>query len=260
MRITIRNSHREELEPLAGTRVLVYRQRDRHLAAELEAPASTFELEGIDPGELYHVRVFPPKHRAACRFARGREAITLYHPVRPEAVRRIHVYDQDALAEVVRCPAELGHEEVAGLLNLLAKLDATPVGTAPASGFIKAVSRVNRDRLWFEPHEGLRELVEAAAGRDFRSALGTLHHLSGYRMTGSFKTLEMYGNLQLTFFESESGNLVDQVEADIDDAGGLAHAFQVLRNTISGRTTHPYDIHEILTFYQELDTGYRLIV
>ena len=48
--------------------------------------------------------------------------------------------------------------------------------------------------------------------------------------------------------------------ADIDDAAGLEHLFQVLRNELTGRPTHPYDIHEILIKHQMLDPGYELVV
>jgi hypothetical protein len=33
--------------------------------------------------------------------------------------------------------------------------------------------------------------------------------------------------------------------------------FQVLRNSLTGRPTHPYDIHEILLLHQKLDVGYQ---
>jgi hypothetical protein len=49
-------------------------------------------------------------------------------------------------------------------------------------------------------------------------------------------------------------------DIDIDDAAGLEHVFQVVRNALSGRPTHPYDIHEILLAYQEIDPGYNLVV
>ena len=46
---------------------------------------------------------------------------------------------------------------------------------------------------------------------------------------------------------------------DIDDAAGLGHVFQVLRNHLTGNPTHPYNIHQILIAHQHLDPGYRLI-
>jgi hypothetical protein len=64
----------------------------------------------------------------------------------------------------------------------------------------------------------------------------------------------------LTFFASASSPLRFKVDADIDDAGGLGHAFQVLRNFLTHQPTHPYDIHEILVFDQLLSVPYTLLV
>jgi hypothetical protein len=45
-------------------------------------------------------------------------------------------------------------------------------------------------------------------------------------------------------------------DIDIDDASGIEHVFQVLKNKLSGNPTHPYNIHEILVGYQHNDPGY----
>jgi hypothetical protein len=60
----------------------------------------------------------------------------------------------------------------------------------------------------------------------------------------------------MTFFRS-----TDRVvaEIDIDDAAGLGHVFQVLRNHFTGKPTHPYNIHQILLVHQQLDPGYDLV-
>jgi hypothetical protein len=87
---------------------------------------------------------------------------------------------------------------------------------------------------------------------------GSLHHPpSGFDRAGSFKTEDRYGNLQLTFFVRGDEWLAD---IDIDDAGGLEHVFQVVRNAVTGRPTHPYDIHQILIAWQQTDPGYELVV
>jgi len=75
---------------------------------------------------------------------------------------------------------------------------------------------------------------------------------------GSFKTADRYGNLQLSFFASLTEPLTFKVDADIDDAAGLGHTFQVLRNWVTHGTTHPYDIHQILVFRQEVALPYDL--
>lgn len=75
---------------------------------------------------------------------------------------------------------------------------------------------------------------------------------------GSYKTADRYGNLQLTFFASQAAPLTFKVDADIDDAAGVGHTFQVLRNWATHGTTHPYDIHKILVFRQEVALPYDL--
>jgi hypothetical protein len=65
------------------------------------------------------------------------------------------------------------------------------------------------------------------------------------------------GTWRLTFFARGDQWLAD---IDIDDANGIAHMFQVLRNAITGRPTHPFDVRELLVSYQKLDPGYALIV
>jgi len=50
------------------------------------------------------------------------------------------------------------------------------------------------------------------------------------------------------------------VDADIDDAAGLRHVFQVLDHWIARGSTHPFDIREILTRYQRLIPDYDLVV
>lgn len=49
------------------------------------------------------------------------------------------------------------------------------------------------------------------------------------------------------------------VDADADDHFGMKNVSDVLKHKIAGRNTHPYDIHEILVFFQNLDPGYVLI-
>jgi hypothetical protein len=90
----------------------------------------------------------------------------------------------------------------------------------------------------------------------FREAPAGLHHPpAGFDHAGSCKTNDHYGNLQLTFFTDGTEWRSD---IDIDDAAGLEHAFQVLRNELTNGTTNPYDIHEILVGFQKLDPGYTL--
>jgi hypothetical protein len=62
----------------------------------------------------------------------------------------------------------------------------------------------------------------------------------------------------LTFFTNNNGDCVADI--DIDDAAGIEHVFQVLKNKLSGNPTHPYNIHEILAGFQHNDPGYSFQV
>ena len=39
---------------------------------------------------------------------------------------------------------------------------------------------------------------------------------------------------------------------------GIQHAFDVIKHKVTGRDTHPYDIHQILIFFQDIHPGYEL--
>jgi hypothetical protein len=125
---------------------------------------------------------------------------------------------------------------------------------------VQRVFRIRPDRVFADVDVTLRDRIkgEVAAER-FREVSGKLHRPPpGFEAAGSFKTHERYGNLQLTFFASLAAPMAFKVDADIDDAAGLGHTFQVLRNFITDGTTHPYDIHQILTFRQEIAPLYDL--
>jgi hypothetical protein len=103
------------------------------------------------------------------------------------------------------------------------------------------------------------EVKNSVASGLFHEVSGKLHTPPpGFVAADSFKTLERYGNLQITFF-CKPETLEFLADVDIDDAQGIEHVFQVVRNRLSGGETHPYDIHEILLQHQRLDPGYRLI-
>jgi len=92
----------------------------------------------------------------------------------------------------------------------------------------------------------------------FHNVSAELHDpVPGYTITDSFKTFDHYGNLQLTFQRRGVAGDDYVADVDIDDAQGIEHLFQVLRNTVTG-PTNPYDIHDILVMDQRLDPGYSL--
>jgi len=184
----------------------------------------------------------------------------------PSALSGVSLYDD--LSQIQR----------AGLLNLFAKMDS--FGFDERHTVWSAVDRLYRirpDRIFADVDVALRDRVKAEViEHRFREVSGKLHSPPpGFTFAGSFKTDDRYGNLQLSFFssaqlklrttgelrptdEGETTPIRFKVDADIDDAAGLGHTFQVLRNFVTNGVTHPYDIHQILTFRQEVTPLYDL--
>lgn len=147
-----------------------------------------------------------------------------------------------------------------GVLNIARKTQATRLSNGKSVlSLIKEIRELRGDRFFAFVEKELREEVKHSVNTGlFHSVDGSLHHLPaqfiGFSPAGSFKTDDHFGNLQLTFFMKGDECVAD---IDIDDAGGLGHIFQVLRNHFTGSPTHPYNIHQILVKHQHLDPGYR---
>ncbi len=148
----------------------------------------------------------------------------------------------------------------AGLLNIAAKTQNTRLtGGMTVISAITELTELRGDRFYAIVPQQLREDTKNSIADDlFREVSGSLHHPpDGYTHAGSYKTTDRYGNLQLTFFAGAENWVAD---IDIDDAAGIEHIFQVIRNTLPGQSTHPYDIHQILLGYQRIDPGYSFEV
>lgn len=153
--------------------------------------------------------------------------------------------------------AALPDERCAGLLNVMSKAQQTILSDGrDVWSHVTELTEVRQDRCFAMVDGGLRSLL--ASTSIFSPVSSSLHNPPpGYTHAGSYKSDDQYGNLQVTLFNSGALWMAD---LDIDDAAGLGHVFQVVRNSISGRPTHPYDIHQILLAHQHLDTRYRLHV
>ncbi len=247
--------------------------------------SKTIEVTGLrgSPRGLYRVRVEAPSYLPVARFinvpASGARLVEQALPVDPDKVRSVRFPPYDELwpdlrallersAEVLDFVGRAGQDlydgldpiRKAGLLNIAAKCQVTPLAdettVLPA---IEEIYELRGDRFFAKVPKELREEVKnSVPGGLFDPASGALHHKpTGFSHAGSFKTPDSYGNLQLTFFMKGDACRAD---LDIDDAAGLGHVFQVLRNALTGRPTHPYDIHQILFAHQQIDAGYRFEV
>jgi hypothetical protein len=152
----------------------------------------------------------------------------------------------------------------AGFLNLVAKANRTRFpaqeGEPPSVlSFIQEVTELRGDRFFALVRPELRSAtIHSVQQEVFHEVSEALHAPpAGFTRDRSFKTLDHFGNLQLSFFTGADGKIA--MDMDIDDAQGFDHLFQVVGNLFGG-PTHPFNIHEILIASQELDPGYDLVL
>jgi hypothetical protein len=233
-----------------------------------------------EPQGLYILQVSSPSYHPVSRFvtipASGVQREQIILPIRPDRAKAVFpTYDEldervQGLLE--RSRSVRAHEGVtgralyaalsdvakAGLLNIAKKSLATEFKNGkdllPHVTLLDALG----DRCFVEVPRALIEQMPALVDSELlRRVDGALHEApAGLAPAGSFKTRDAFGNLQLTFFQSDS---LCRADVDIDDAAGIGHVFQVARNHLTGEPTHPYNIHQILMAHQHLDPGYRLV-
>jgi len=239
-------------------------------------------LHGAPQG-LYRIEVDPPAYLPISQFvnlgASGLTDLKLSFPVDTRKIDRVEFPAFQDLSDPIqqllkRSSAVLAFEGTngaalfsalddirkAGFLNIAAKAQSALLANGKTVfRQVQQLLEVRGDRFFARVPKELREETKNSVDAGlFRAVDGSLHHPpSGYTSAGSFKTEDRYGNLQLTFFMNGSDCVAD---IDIDDAAGLEHLFQVVRNSITGRPTHPFNIHEILVFHQKIDPGYRFVV
>lgn len=247
--------------------------------------SSIIEILGLRgaPQGLYRMDIDPPSYQYVSEFvnlkASGITSVNLTFPIDPSKVKSVKFPAFSNLGADLRKLLEnsdrvlsfagntgkalydsLDDIRRAGLLNIVAKIGATSLtNKRTVLSYIDELQEIRGDRFFVRVTQELREETKNSIAEGlFHSADESLHHPpAGFDHAGSFKTPDHYGNLQLTFFTKGENWVAD---VDIDDAGGVEHVFQVLRNKFSGQPTHPYNIHEILVGYQKLDPGYTFVV
>jgi len=248
--------------------------------------SEVLDIQGLDAtqGGIHSVLVFPTHYRPISQFVTINEgAVTskiFVLPVDPGKVLKIAAPDFEGLPNDLQdllknSPKVEGLEgktggdlfdalddiQRAGLLNIYSKMQHTTFqNKRSVFTYINSLNRVRGDRFFAQVDKNLRDAtINSVASNLFHEVSGELHTPPpNFVPADSFKTLDHYGNLQLTFF-SNPATLEFIVDTDIDDAQGIEHIFQVIRNVFTG-TTNPYDIHEILLEFQNIDPGYQLVV
>lgn len=155
-------------------------------------------------------------------------------------------------------------KQKAGLLNLYAKMKSTKFADgSTAFSYAREIWEARPSRIFVIADSNLRELVKTST-RLFHPVPGSLHTFrEGWHLADSYKTYDMAGNLQTTYAEDDAGEFLAQgrimSDTDIDDHQGIQHAFDVIKHTINSSDSDPYDIHQILVFFQGVDPGYRFV-
>jgi hypothetical protein len=234
-------------------------------------------------GGIFSLQVFPLRRRPVGRFLRVLEGKTVQHsivlPADADRVTGIAAPPYDSLGadlrRVLESSAVEGDEDKggadlygalddiqkAGMLNIYAKMKATKVANdCDVFSYVTEFTRIRGGRFFAKVAKELWDAIKNSIPTNlFHEVSGALHAPPpGFVLVDSFKSLDLYGSLQLTFFtHPETSELL--IEGDIDDAQGVEHIFQVLRPILAGKDTNPYDVHEILLEYQKIDPGYKLL-
>jgi hypothetical protein len=143
----------------------------------------------------------------------------------------------------------------AAILNLYLKSSNTALGDASTCfEHVNSLVELDQDRFFGKIDAALVE--ETADSPKFHSVDFSLHkEIPPYKLFASFKTLDSEGNLQLTFSRNGTTGNDYLVDMDIDEAEGILHVFEVIRNVFTG-LTNPYNVREILAAAQNLKPLY----
>ena len=124
----------------------------------------------------------------------------------------------------------------------------------------KMLDKNHRERIYATVNDKLLGALRKFR-EQYRSVSGSLHNFfddwTPVSQQNSFKSRNNAGNIQFTFATNPAGAFLADI--DLDDHTGIQHAADVLRHKITGANTNPYDLHQILIYFQGIDPGYRLL-
>lgn len=212
-------------------------------------------VDGLFPVQGYRVSVQPNRHKPASVFARAGQTVELWCPVEPDLVEDVvwpETYPAGLTAIVsLESIVALPPYAHASLLNIYAVM-----AEADLWRFVTGVRECRRDRIFVTLDAAIRRQLDLAR---WEPVDGSLHEpTTGFTRIGSFKQRAVpCAGLQVTLF-ANADELVGDL--DIDDHVGGRHGVDVVRHLVTRTATHPYDIHQLLTFHRGIDPGYRLVV
>jgi hypothetical protein len=152
----------------------------------------------------------------------------------------------------------LGPLRKACLLNIFTKSKHGTTGRC--FRFLQSLMVLRQDRCFCTVDPAMPEFLRKSDF--FKSAPSRLHEpLEGFVLEDSFKSQDAHANLQVTFMRHK-GNGTLAADIDIDEASGIEHGFEVIRNKFRGRT-NPYLVRELMLAVdpveKTLDPRYRFV-
>jgi hypothetical protein len=152
----------------------------------------------------------------------------------------------------------LGPRRKACLLNLVAK--ASHPASDRVARFVQAPTILRQDRCFAAVDPAMQGFLRKSDR--FKSAPSLLHEPpKGFRRLDSFKTRDAHANLQVTFMQQAASGAV-WADIDIDEASGIEHGFEVIRNALLKGRTNPFLVRELLLLSDPsspIDPGYDLL-
>ena len=154
---------------------------------------------------------------------------------------------------------KFGAIRMATLLNLEAKLRATPLKDGNAVDFIRKISGVGsleRDRLKARVDENMPANVRGL--KTFTELNGDLNEVNHKGFPVSFKEKVAFCSLQLSFAKKAENSQLES-DIDIDLLTDIGHFGEVIKNKITKMKTDPFSIY-VLLFDQSIRPLYTLKV
>ena len=159
--------------------------------------------------------------------------------------------DKRNRATVLNLSAKMFHDKLKNGDSLISNVDTIVQ---------KMLDKNHRERIYAIVNGNLLGALRKFP-EQFRSVSGSLHKFfddwTPVNQQNSFKSRNDTGNIQFTFATNPTG--ASLADIDLDDHTGIKHAADVLRHKITGANTNPYDLHQILVYFQGIDPGYRLL-
>ena len=147
------------------------------------------------------------------------------------------------------------------LLNIFKKASHLPT-TGNAFQFFRALRLARQDRCYLDIDPAVQQFLEQSPAI-YSPAHNTLHEpLPNFQLTSSFKSNDAHANIQITLMRNPTTNEF-AADVDIDEAAGIQHGVEVIRNKLFNNRTSPYLIREFLLAAnpgeRTLDPGYDFV-